>query len=187
MVKTDSMALMRIILRAKSRISFLHKPVTLSFSSNGLCIVSWQAFPTGTLGFSRQSEWGPVFSSAETTLTTVTQMWRVSRYIFIKGSINIDSIARVPLETAKQMLAWEMLPRSSSLTYLFFRFKPGYWQMSLSVLRTWWLYSNRMKNIKQNNSAFEYCAKSMQMGPWQGFPQKAAQIPLHFFLPYWYG
>jgi hypothetical protein len=84
-----------------------------------------------TLVFSQDSKQRPVFLSVE-KLSTQIPIWRRVRR-FIKGSVIIDPIAQVPLETAEQMLAVKMLSRSNSLTYLVSRFKTRYWQMSLLV------------------------------------------------------
>lgn len=55
----------------------------------------------------------------------------------MKDSIDTESIAQSPLEGAKQIDAsLKVVTSIKFITYLFFRFKPGYWQMSLSVLHT---------------------------------------------------
>lgn len=57
--------------------------------------------------------------------------------------------------------------------------------MSLSALHTWWLYSNRMKDLKTKQKVLLSAGQSQCKWGLGKFPQKAAQIPPRFFLPYW--
>lgn len=46
------------------------------------------------------------FSHLQRKLSKQSPKWWTSRFICIKGNINIDPVAQVPLERAEQMLLW---------------------------------------------------------------------------------
>lgn len=126
---------------------------------------------------------GDQFSHVRELSKRLPRWWWVSRFVFISTAFILIPLLRY-LRRQQAVANMKILPWSKFTDVFIFRLNPdiGRW---VYLHCTWWLYSNRMKDLKQNKSAFECQAKSMQMGPWQGFPQKADSPS---FLPsYWFG